>query len=198
MKPYVECPHCGSRNFSERIYYYSGDRPAPHPGCLATLAISLIIGVILFGVWILLTAGAAEVGPSIFLLILPILPGMVLLLAAWAIAGNRKVRYACQTCGTIWVVPLPAMRAANFSGQAAGALPGQSLDDETPDEGSVYTETLPSPLLVNDLITTLQNRDIATRRIAAARLRMLLPTLDALPATKAGAEQALAEYERRQ
>ena len=59
-------------------------------------------------------------------------------------------------------------------------------------------EQPPSPLIVNDLIDALQDGNAATRRISASRLRNLLPALDTMPATRAGVERALAEYERRQ
>lgn len=199
MKSSVECPHCGSRSYSGRILYYSGERPIPHPGCLAAMAISFFIFLPLLAAILLLTTGAAGREPAaLFILLVPVLFGVVLLLMTWAIAGNRKVRYACQVCGTIWVVPLTTTRTVNLPRRATETSAEEALNEEMPDTDGMDLEQPPSPLIVNDLINALQDGNAATRRIAASRLRSLLPALDTMPATRAGVERALAEYERRQ
>jgi hypothetical protein len=108
-----------------------------------------------------------------------LLPSALVLLVS--LTFQQKTKFTCVACGTIWYVPMSARRAARR--EPAG---GEADVEQTADLA----------LTVNELLAALQEGDSATRRAAATTLRALLPQLDSLPATKAGAERALQEYER--
>lgn len=185
----MTCPQCGSQHVvSATTYVDSQGRQSRMVGiysgclviCLILVFIVVLVEVVTFALtpwpdgWsrISMTLGSA-VGP---------------LIALAAISRFRStVQYRCQHCQHEWL---------------SRTHTAQRLLDEQEHLGQ--SERLaamsdlakhPDPLTVNALLRMLDYRDTATREAAASKLRGMLDQLDDLPATRAGVERALQDYE---